>query len=452
MLTVGIFENENNADMVRFVEMPATVGVRCSLPGWLQRAEWAEVKQNYYASYHAYQTELGRRVAFMDKQLNVICDGWLYEAIPDGRHVIFVAGGAWKHHSDRLVTDTFTATDTIDTVITNVLSSYVSHIDSSTTRITGSSTAIGNLYAVAENAGSTVADIISNLMSFSDSSNNIYDYWLQSQPLVANKLVYPIPYLTARNNSTADYVFSESDLRHRPQQSRHIWQLATRTLSYYRLSTTLSANAASGATALTVSSISGFSDNDEIEIVLDSGTRQTTTINGAPAGSTINIDSALTHAAASGNVVSRLALTATSTNTNSGSESSWWRVDRTFINDTMNQAQAEQYRDAYAGIYNEAVAQNAFVVAASRVQTAGRVAVPNVHLLKRPFYFEVADFEPDRVFFSTSVDYDGYSFRIVPDVPDQRLDALLKRAGIQSGEMVWRGEYTTRPHGIRRGG
>lgn len=93
MLTVGIFENENNADMVRFVEMPATVGVRCSLPGWLQRAEWAEVKQNYYASYHAYQTELGRRVAFMDKQLNVICDGWLYEAIPDGRHVIFVEIG-----------------------------------------------------------------------------------------------------------------------------------------------------------------------------------------------------------------------------------------------------------------------------------------------------------------------------------------------------------------------
>lgn len=439
MLTVGIFENENNADMVRFVEMPARVGVRCSLPGWLQRAEWAEVKQNYYASYHAYQTELGRRVAFMDKQLNVICDGWLYEAIPDGRHVMFVAGGAWKHHADRLVKSAFTATDTIDTVITSVLSGYVTHIDSGTSHVVGSTTAVGNLYEVAKNTGSTPADIIVALMAFSDSSNNVYDYWLQSQPLVSEKLKYPVPHLAVRNNSTADYAFSERDLRNRPQQSRHLWQLATRTTGYYRLSTTLTANAASGATALTVSSITGFADNDEIEVTLDSGTVQATTVNGAPAGTTINIDDALTHAAASGNVVRRVALTATGTDTDSTAESDWWRVDSEFENDQMNQAQAEQYRDAYAGIFNESVAQNAFVITSATISTAGRVAVPATHLLRHPFYFEVADFEPDRVFFSTSVDYDGYSFRIVPDRPDQRLDSMLKRAGIQAGEMVWRG-------------
>lgn len=439
MLAVGVFENGNSADILRFVEMPARVGIRCSLPGWLQRAEWMEKKRNYYDSYHAYQTDLGLRVAFLDKQTNVICDGWIYEAIPDGRHVVFVAGGAWKHHADRLVADSFTATDTIDTVITSILSSYVTHIDSSTSRIVGSTTAVGNLYEVTENTGSTPADIISSLMAFSDSSDNVYDYWLQSQPLVSEKLKYPIAHLAVRNNSTSDYAFSERDMKSRPQQSRHLWQLVTRTTGYYRLSTTLTANAASGATALTVSSITGFADNDEIEVVLDSGTSHLTTVNGAPAGTTINIDNALTHAATSGNVVRRMALTATSTDTDSASESSWWRVDSAFSNDQMNQAQAEQFRDAYAGIFNESVAQNAFVISSPAISTSGRVAVPATHLLKHPFYFDVADFEPDRVFFSTSIDYDGYNFRIVPDRPDQRLDSMLKRAGIQAGEMVWRG-------------
>lgn len=67
--------------------------------------------------------------------------------------------------------------------------------------------------------------------------------------------------------------------------------------------TALGAAAASSATTLNVDSITGFSNGDNIGIELDDGTRQWTTINGAPSGTTITLTDALTGAAAIDNTV-----------------------------------------------------------------------------------------------------------------------------------------------------
>jgi len=72
------------------------------------------------------------------------------------------------------------------------------------------------------------------------------------------------------------------------------------TTSYSR-TTTATANAA--ATALLVSSITNASAGDYIGVVLDSGALFWTTINGAPAGSTINLASGLPSRASSGATV-----------------------------------------------------------------------------------------------------------------------------------------------------
>lgn len=66
--------------------------------------------------------------------------------------------------------------------------------------------------------------------------------------------------------------------------------------------TTLSADEASGQTVLSITSVTGISDNDYIGIVLDDGTIHWSTVNGAP-GATVTIDNALASAAASGNRV-----------------------------------------------------------------------------------------------------------------------------------------------------
>jgi hypothetical protein len=66
------------------------------------------------------------------------------------------------------------------------------------------------------------------------------------------------------------------------------------------VSTTTTAAASAGATTLTVSSISGLASAMRIGVLLDSGSLQWTTINGAPSGSSVTITAALTGAAASG--------------------------------------------------------------------------------------------------------------------------------------------------------
>ena len=67
--------------------------------------------------------------------------------------------------------------------------------------------------------------------------------------------------------------------------------------------TALSADAATSATTITVSSITGISDAYNIGIVLDDGTFHWTTVNGAPSGSSVTLTAGLPSAASSGNKV-----------------------------------------------------------------------------------------------------------------------------------------------------
>lgn len=69
------------------------------------------------------------------------------------------------------------------------------------------------------------------------------------------------------------------------------------------VSTTLTANAAQGAGTLTVASITGLASAQRIGVLLDSGSMQWTTINGAPSGSTVTLTATLTGSASSGATV-----------------------------------------------------------------------------------------------------------------------------------------------------
>jgi hypothetical protein len=68
-------------------------------------------------------------------------------------------------------------------------------------------------------------------------------------------------------------------------------------------STTLNANEAGGSTAINVTSIVGFADNDPVGIMLDTGQMHFSQVNGAPAAGIINIDDPLPSPATSGNAI-----------------------------------------------------------------------------------------------------------------------------------------------------
>lgn len=67
--------------------------------------------------------------------------------------------------------------------------------------------------------------------------------------------------------------------------------------------TALGADASSGATTITVDSITGISASDKIGVYQDDGTMHWTTVNGAPSGSTVTLTGGLTAAASEDAVV-----------------------------------------------------------------------------------------------------------------------------------------------------
>ncbi len=87
-------------------------------------------------------------------------------------------------------------------------------------------------------------------------------------------------------------------------QSRYVLGSGTtdRVLGPY-VQTALSADAAAAASTITVDSIVGIATTYTIGILLDDGTIQWTTVNGAPSGSTVTLTAALTGAASDGNAV-----------------------------------------------------------------------------------------------------------------------------------------------------
>ena len=73
------------------------------------------------------------------------------------------------------------------------------------------------------------------------------------------------------------------------------------TLSYVQ--TTLSSDAASGASIIVVTAATGIANTYYIGVELDDDTMQWTTVNGAPSGTTVTLTAVLTGAASSGNYV-----------------------------------------------------------------------------------------------------------------------------------------------------
>jgi hypothetical protein len=67
--------------------------------------------------------------------------------------------------------------------------------------------------------------------------------------------------------------------------------------------TTLSASASFGASTISVTSATGFATTYNVGVQLDDGSIQWTTVNGAPAGTTVTLAAVLTGAASSGNAV-----------------------------------------------------------------------------------------------------------------------------------------------------
>lgn len=112
-----------------------------------------------------------------------------------------------------------------------------------------------------------------------------------------------------RGNIKATFQFFKTDgtsfLTAITNDTFYIWRTTKSAWVYVSdgVDTTLTANEPTAETSMAVTSIAGFSNGDFIGIELDDGTQHQTTINGAPAGTTIILADGLPSAAASGKIL-----------------------------------------------------------------------------------------------------------------------------------------------------
>lgn len=462
-LQAGVYSNSGTADVIRWIDDPVRVGVRCSLPGWLETIEITERRPSYHAVDWSFERDFGKRLALFDPGLRCIVDGWIMEIIPDGLHVHIRAKGGWKlmqaRYYDGVRGTDYTNTTQADALAEDVLS-VVSRVSTNYSNIVGPTTAVGSAW---DNPQGTVpykpTDIISDILNWSDSNNAIYDFYLRSQGLSsAWKLQYPIAHLEARSpNSQPWVVFNREDLRDRQELSSHIYDLTTRVKTYYVPVTNVKTTAAAGATTLEVNSLADFSTPGHmVSIYMDNGEWWDVVINGTSGSYGMLLNDPLPYAATAGNIVRRVdPRKATSYSTNATAEALYWQSELIQDMQDMNATQAQQYQDAYLDVYGEPVKQRAYTMSTPAIRGINGSLAPLYVLIQRPFKFRFGTRYPagglDSVLgghqseYVTAIDYDGRSVRIVTALPDARLDAILYRKGITDGESVQRGPTPSRP-------
>lgn len=442
----------DGAELLEVLDDVSGLAVRWSLPFGFQRLEFSIKTSSRLDAFQRYQNHQGDRIAILDHFVDTpIVDGYCYEVVPDGQSVTYIVGN--KRHTDEFEQDNPTPTDQTDVYIKSVLTGHVPSVNSDQSNIESTGLVIGEAFAVDDITGTLPKDIVDFLVSLGTSANEALGYYLVNQPLLGGLPREPKAYLVARDSTNTSLFSWQVDILDLAQYgfSRHIWDLANDVTVYYTLTTTLSVNAASGATALTVTSISGFADNDEIAITLDSDTVHRTTINGVPAGSTINIDDALTNAAASGNLIEKLTPTATSTATDTTSQAAFWKREFRSVQTQLNQTQAEAFRDLTLGLFKDPVQQTSFVIGSGKVQDQFGAVYPIWRLLINPDKIRVNDLFPisgiedltgnsSSVFRIIALDYnhDQRSMTVTPDNVNgsARLDVILQQAGIDIGQII----------------
>lgn len=450
--------NVARTNMLEFIEQPAQIRARCSLPGWLQRLEITVKAKSKMDAYDRYYGHHGHGMAIFDTYgVRPILDGWVYEVVPDGRHVTYIVGGGWKRMTDQTeTTPPATASTGTADYLKSVLTAHAPAISSNHDDIDATGTAIGHSFQLRRNTGSTPQEIAEYVAAVGTSQDYILDFWVQGDVFKNVQLQKPLPFLKARKTE-GEYRW-QVRLRDLAEQSfaRHIWELINYVQIYFTWTTQLNGAASAGATALTVDSIANFAVGDEVEIQLDNDRTFRASIS-ARSGTTLTINEDLPHSAPDDGVIYRRdPLQDSSAAQDSSSQSRYWTrqyriVEADILGNYFSQSQANQIRDGYLADLKAPIQQASFTIGAGRVRSAAGAIWPTWRMLHAPSYIRINDLFPtaalvslaldaQAVFFTQGMDYDHNArrLRITPDAffGDNRIDVLMQRLGLKVGQAV----------------
>lgn len=360
----------------------SNLGIRCSLPGWLQKIELTYRAANARDSRRRYRDHPGLRLVILDQALRVVASGWVKEVRKRGTVITYVAAGAWAEHDADTDNTAYSSSATIDSVISTMIGAHVTRIANNTSNIDSNGTQLGSTFSI-DSEEQSPQSLIPELLEFSNSTGQLYDYYLLEQGLSLASPQLALPYYRARDETSAiTWELTEADLDgDGAELIRHIWDYL-----------------------------------DEAEVFYGSG----------PTG----------------------------TGGTSAASSPYGSRRKTYLKPKLNSTAAAQFESDQLNQYARAVQQQGLTIGGPTIRKADNSEHPLWEVIRLgPTYMRIS-IDPElslygdardmqQTWFISAADYDHTSrtLRIVPELPDSRLDAVLARA---SGVEDAKGEYVMR--------
>lgn len=445
--------NDTSASLLEQLRHPEKVGVRWSLPGGLQRMEVMIKANNKFDMYNRMNNHAGHRVALVGRGSSHPIAGWIYETQPAGANrVMYIIYGGWRRHEDIYDTTIYTPTNTNGNVVSTLLTDHCAFYSGDASHITLTGAAIGG-WTVEDETGSKVRDVILDMIDLSDSSNNVWDYWLKDETIDSGKLRQMIPYFAPRSKSASiNWQVDLKDLRSL-EMSRGIVERKNDVTIYYD---TVGGSATGGSATTLVDSGASFTtenisvgdtvinetDDSRARVVsVDSNTQ--ITISTLAGGSDNTFQSSDVYRITLQDLQS-VNVTAT---TQTPFDKEYREIKRGF-----NAAQAGYYAQMTLDQYDVVKQQIPFTITAPFVRDGNGARWPLFEMIAQGGgYIRINDLYPSgalttqslnnaTAFFITALDYDhtNNEMRVNVDIRDSRLDVRLLQSGILNSEAVGR--------------
>jgi len=453
--------NTTGSELLEYLPRVQQCGIRWSLESYgLERIELTIDSRNRYEVYQRLLNHLGQRLCVLsDWSYNPI-GGFISEVRPLGQNRIqYIAKGAAWRLKNELDTTLYDPTDTIQTVMQNVIDTTNNLNDVVTTNqtlwnIAANATTVGG-WQTRQPGGSYPYDIIRDLLRMSDGSNNVYDFWLEDRPLQSDLTASRwVPNYEARS-ATASFNW-QVNLRDLSELvlGRDINDLATNATVYYGTltgtDTTGSGNQTLNDAAATFQT-DGVQEGDRVTNYTDSSTGIVDNVASETQLVVKNLSGGTNDFWSNNDVYAIQIKDPTKASTTATTTAAFWDVDKSDYITQLDSTQANQYAETL--ISNEAVQVQSFTVTAPKIRDGNGVLWPLWEVIAQGGgYIRVNDLYPEAAIFSdsrnqittfriTALDYDYTSnaLRVNVEVPDIRLDAVLQRANILRSAIVNRG-------------
>lgn len=468
-LYLSRFNTNGTEHLESFGDSFTGLGVRCSLPGWLQKLEFTIAAKSEADALHRWREHHGDWIVLSDHRGRVLANAWVLDVQrqPGSLRVKYICKGSWERYDAEFYNSEDTEidpADDIETTIQNLVQTIsVAYYDAA--NIEANTEEVGEFHIadVEDGPGFLPGEAIRELLDFRDASGNQWDFWSEPRWMKSGlPLLEAAKYVQRPTSGTPDFTVDLNDITTSEMWSAHIYDLAT-TISILpgHLTGTATQTGTDPYLNLQDNTVNfaeyNVQDGDVIVNLTETSSQgeriwcHVAGVTWNDGGSFWELGTRLNNGTSwdSGDDYDIKLQAPKKPATASSTTADYWTVEVVISAPELDQTAAANLAVALKNELSVPVLQQPFVIGGPYIRNASGAKIPIFELLRKPYFVRISGMDDARAalsysaanrygMFVTAVDYehDTRTLRVTPNRPTDRLDALLKNAGITRGEAV----------------